>query len=127
MDKLSHLISQEAGNDNWKPIQIGRNGPCVSHLISFVSCVMVLIIYVRCLGNWLALIKRPSCLLKVLLQVLEETLLVKQVLERFTLLASFGIPFIECAPKISDYAFVVDMWKPRFLIGRPTNFPLLVG
>lgn len=96
-------------------------------LISFVSCVMCLIIYVRCLGNWLPLIKRPSCLLKVLLQMLEEALLVKHALERFTLLASILASLLLGVPQNFLIMPIVDMWKPSFLIGRPTNFDLLVG
>ena len=33
MDKLTHIISEVVDNKRWKPIRVGTNGPCVSHLM----------------------------------------------------------------------------------------------
>ena len=32
MERLSHFISREVINGRWKPIQLGANGPGLSHL-----------------------------------------------------------------------------------------------
>lgn len=32
MERLSHIISVAVDNNMWKPIQLGRNGPKLSHL-----------------------------------------------------------------------------------------------
>ncbi|WJZ99755.1 hypothetical protein VitviT2T_018172 [Vitis vinifera] len=33
LERLAHLINVKVGNGKWKPIQIGRNGPALSHLL----------------------------------------------------------------------------------------------
>lgn len=32
MKRLSHIISTAVENKFWKPIKVGKNGPCLSHL-----------------------------------------------------------------------------------------------
>lgn len=53
MDKLSHMISKAIEDGVWKPLNIGRNGPGVSHLIfadDLILCGQANINQMECLN-----------------------------------------------------------------------------
>jgi hypothetical protein len=128
MDKLSHLITQAVDEGKWRPMQAGRNGPRISHLmfaddlilfaeanVDQINVVLnVLNQFCHLSGQQVSHEKTSIMFSKNVCPNIKENLVMQSGFNEASSLGKYlGVPLVGRAPKLSDYNYLINQVKTK--------------